>query len=292
MSFSSLLRRGVSLACLPLGYTKSVLRPGARILMYHRVAPGLAGDQLTVRPEVFEQQMAYLARNCRVRSLSQVVDDIKHSRVQRGDVAITFDDGYLDNLTHALPILKRHNLPATIFVTTAFCDQSVSHPRYPASAERLHLTWDKVRLLAQQPGITIGSHTVTHPYLSRLPEAAAMAETAESRARIARELQREVAFFCYPSGDVTAREAKLAERAGYAAAVTVAPGLNRPDTPRSLLNRTEMTDADSPWDLAVKLKGGYDPVHALLHRRRQRKFAREAAAVSLPGALPGSLPGR
>ncbi len=277
MKFSVLLRRCVSLACLPIGYPMAALRPGARILMYHRVAPGLAGDQLTVSPENFDRQMAYLARRCRVRSLSQVADDLKHNRARQGDVAITFDDGYLDNLTHALPILKKYNLPATIFVTTGFCDQSLNHPRYPASAERLHLTWDEVRLLAGQPGITIGSHTLTHPFLSRLPEAAALEETAASRARIAREIGREVAFFCYPSGDVTEREAQLVERSGYAGAVTVAPGLNRSDTPRALLHRTEMTDADSPWDLAVKLKGGYDPVHALLHLRRRRKFARAAA---------------
>ncbi len=277
MKPSVLLRRCVSLACLPLGWLMGVVRPGARILMYHRVAPGLAGDQLTVTPEHFERQMAYLARSCRVRSLSQVVDDLKHSRVRRGDVAITFDDGYLDNLSHALPILKKYNLPATIFVTTGFCDQDLNHPRYPASSERLHLTWDEVRLLAAQPGICIGSHTVTHPYLSRLDEAAAQDETTRSRALIAREIGRDVAFFCYPSGDVTAREARLVERAGYAAAVTVAPGLNRADTPRALLHRTEMTDADGPWDLAVKLLGGYDPVHALLHRRRRRQFARAAA---------------
>lgn len=275
----SLLRRAVSLACLPWGWAVSRVRPGLRILMYHRVAPGLPDDQLTVRPDTFDRQMDHLSRHCRVRSLADALDDLRAGTTRRGDVVVTFDDGYLDNLTHALPILQKHGVPATIFVTSAFCDQAMSHPRYPASAERLHLTWDEVRRLAREPGIAIGSHTVSHPYLSRVPEAEARAEVTDSRALIARELGADVPHFCYPSGDVTPREAALVQAAGYTAAVTVAPGLNRRGTSPFLLHRTEMTDADTPFDLALKLSGAYDPVHALLHWRRQRKFAQAAAST-------------
>jgi len=278
----SLLRRAVSLACLPWGWAASRVRPGLRILMYHRVAPGLEGDQLTVHPDRFEQQMAWLSANCRVRSLSDALADLTAGRTKRGDVVVTFDDGYLDNLTHALPVLLYHKVPATIFVTSAFCDQALSHPRYPASAQRLHLTWDEVRHLARQPGIAIGSHTVSHPYLSRVPAAEAEAEVSNSRTLIAQQIGADVPHFCYPSGDVTPREAELVARAGYTAAVTVAPGANHRNTPPHLLHRTEMTDADTPFDLALKLSGAYDPVHALLHWRRQRKFAQAAASNRQP----------
>ncbi len=274
-----LLRTAVSCGLALGAWPYQRLRPGLRILMYHRIDRLAAYDQLTVRPERFEEQMAYVAQHCRVISLAEAVRELAAGPVTRPGVVLTFDDGYRDNLLHALPVLRRYGLPATIFVTTRFCDQELSHPRYGTNVAGLHLSWEELRALAREPGIAIGSHTVTHPYLSRLERAAAMAEIAASRATIARELGVPVDFFCYPSGDVTQREMALVAAAGYRAAVGVAPGANRAGTALYALRRTEVTDHDGVRELALKLAGAYDPIHWLLHRRRERRFAQARARL-------------
>lgn len=284
----ALARRALAAALLPAARLHARLRPGVRILMYHRVDRLPGYDQLTVTPERFARHVAYLARHCRPLSLADAVDELE--RGPSGDaVVVTLDDGYRDNLVHALPALRRHGVPATLFVTAAFCDQARRHPRYPAGDGRLHLDWEELRALASDPLVTIGSHALTHPHLRRLSAAAAREEIGGSRERIARELGRPVEFFCYPSGDLGPREVELVRAAGYRAAVTVAPGANRRGTPPLELRRTEVTDRDDDGDLRAKLSGAYDPVHLWLHRARTRRFEAEARAEQAPAA-PGAGP--
>jgi peptidoglycan/xylan/chitin deacetylase (PgdA/CDA1 family) len=278
VSGSSLVRTAVATACLPWSTLASAARPGVRVLMYHRVFPRADYDQLTVTPERFAEQMQWLSQHFEVVSLSDAVSGLGQGN-GRQRVAITFDDGYRDNLQHALPVLQRLRLPATIFITTSFCSQAMRHPRYPAVDGQLHLTWDEVRVLASAPGITIGSHTATHPYLQRISNEQVRAEIGDSRKCIEDEIGRPVEFFCYPSGDVGPREIEAARAAGYRASVTVAPGLNRAGIDLQALRRTEITQHDGPTDFALKLRGGYDPIHALLHWRRQRRFASQAQAA-------------
>ncbi|MFV1985536.1 MAG: polysaccharide deacetylase family protein, partial [Thiohalomonadales bacterium] len=129
-------RRFIAAAVYPLAKIYQHLFPGIRILMYHRIANFTSYDQLVVTPARFEQQMSYLHKHYRVISLSQAIDELKKGNIQSG-VVVTFDDGYLDNLQNALPILKKYNISATIFVTTTFCDQSTSHSRYSNDKQRV-----------------------------------------------------------------------------------------------------------------------------------------------------------
>jgi peptidoglycan/xylan/chitin deacetylase (PgdA/CDA1 family) len=271
------IRTAASRALLPLARLWERASPGIRILMYHRVDRLQSYDQLTVRPERFCEHMALLAARERVVSLAQAVQELRAGPSRRG-VALTFDDGYRDNLVHATPLLARLGLPATVFVTAEFCGQTKSHPRYPETAERLHLDWDEVRQIAGIAGFTIGSHTLSHPYLQRLSAAAADREIRLSRTVIAERIGHEVEFLCYPSGDVTEREQDLARAAGYLAAVTVAPGRNKRGAPLLALRRTEVTDHDTAADLAAKLDGAFDLLHLALHAGRRRAFARAARA--------------
>jgi len=282
-----LLRLGAALPWLPGALLERSLRPGVRVLMYHRVRTTTGFDQLSVHPDRFEQQMARLQQSQCAVTLDEALDMLRHGPIDKPAVAVTFDDGYLDNLRDALPILQAHAIPATIFVTVAFCDQTARHARYSNERGRLHLDWDEVRELSAQPGITIGSHTLTHPHLPQLPSAEAQREIAESRARIESQIARPVFHFCYPSGDLGDREARLAREAGYRAAVTVAPGVNRVHADPYLLRRTEVTDRDDEWAFALKLAGSYDRLHSVLHRRRVRQFQRQALAVQATVAPDG-----
>ena len=91
------------------------------ILLYHRVNQD--NDPLfpAVSVEAFDAQMKYLASNFRVRSLTEILGDIKRGvELEEGTLAITFDDGYRDNYLFAHPVLTKHNLPATLFVAAGF----------------------------------------------------------------------------------------------------------------------------------------------------------------------------
>lgn len=107
-----------------------VSRPdGAIVLMYHSVAgedlAGYIDPPNRLPPALFERQMAYLARHRTVVPLSEAIDAIAAGRTPRaGTVCITFDDGYLDNLTVAAPILAKYRLPATLFLATGYVQRA------------------------------------------------------------------------------------------------------------------------------------------------------------------------
>lgn len=90
------------------------------ILMYHRILsnPLLPG----ISPEIFEQQLAYIKNRFRVIPMNQMVEELNTNSLKPYSVAITFDDGHGDFYTTAWPLLKRYNMPASLYVTTGFVD--------------------------------------------------------------------------------------------------------------------------------------------------------------------------
>jgi peptidoglycan/xylan/chitin deacetylase (PgdA/CDA1 family) len=115
-----------------------LLRPLARTyrgaatgLMYHRVTPALAADFLPnailgVSPERFAEQLDVLARTARCVDLVSFFEQFSTGVLREHVTLVTFDDGYRDNLTHALPLLEKYGIPAAIFVTTGFVDGSTA----------------------------------------------------------------------------------------------------------------------------------------------------------------------
>ncbi|MBI2216437.1 MAG: polysaccharide deacetylase family protein [Candidatus Rokubacteria bacterium] len=91
-----------------------------QVLTYHRVNDEADPFFPAVRTAVFEEHMAYVARTYRVLTVEEAHEGVRRRMLPRGALAITFDDGYRDNLTHAAPILARYGLPATVFVATGF----------------------------------------------------------------------------------------------------------------------------------------------------------------------------
>ena len=111
------------------------------VLIYHRVADLERDPQLlAVSPATFDAQMTVLARDFRVVELAELADTLHRGRVERRTVAVTFDDGYADNLLAAAPILEAHRVPATVFVSSGHLD---------AGRE---FWWDEVERLVLAPG--------------------------------------------------------------------------------------------------------------------------------------------
>ena len=93
------------------------------ILLYHRVANDPIDSQLlTVSPKNFEEHLKILSDHYRVLSLYELIQEVRSGNLQPGTVALTFDDGYLDNLTNAVPLLEKLKVPATIFITSGMLD--------------------------------------------------------------------------------------------------------------------------------------------------------------------------
>lgn len=102
-----------------------------RVLTYHRIIDP-AGDptvypRIAVTPQAFAEQMAFVAQHYRVISMQELLAYRQGSCcLPPRALLITFDDGYTDFAEHAWPILRRHNLPVTLFVPTAFPDSGES----------------------------------------------------------------------------------------------------------------------------------------------------------------------
>lgn len=179
------------------------------ILVYHSVAghhPGQTPDQLKmdVDTAAFREQMSYLAEHkYSVISLAALIDALEGRTPLRDHaVVITFDDGWETQYEHAFPVLKQFGFTATFFIITK-----------PIGHSSLYLTWDQIREM-RDAGMTIGSHTRTHPTLTS-PDVSLPDEIANSRQDLERNLGTAPDYFAYPYGTWDAQVVAAVRAAGY-----------------------------------------------------------------------------
>jgi peptidoglycan/xylan/chitin deacetylase (PgdA/CDA1 family) len=206
------------------------------ILAYHRVNPG-AVDGLSITPEAFEAQLKYLSEKGWVNAaLDEAVSPTSRSAPTSRKFAITLDDGYQDNYYYALPVLRRLGMRATVFVAVDYTRTQRPFPWVRKAIERddLALTWDQIEEMMGSGHFSIGSHTLTHPFLSQLDREAASREIAVSKSVLEDRLGVPMTTFCYPAGDFKAETVELVGEAGYKLAV-VTPNRYISETPLTLL---------------------------------------------------------
>ena len=184
------------------------------ILVYHSVAPHHPGQtpaqiQLDVDTTSFQEQMNYLAEhNYRVISLEKLVDALKNNApLPERAVVITFDDGWVSQYRHAFPVLRQHGFKATFFIYTKPIGRDDS----------LYMNWDQV-LELRDAGMTIGSHSRTHPQLTTVDASMLRNEVEDSRNELQQRLGTAPDLFAYPYGAWDARAADAVKAAGYRAA--------------------------------------------------------------------------
>ena len=245
--------------------------PALRILMYHRVNDTHPGDRLTVHPRAFEAQMAILAACGRpVVALEDALPALRGTApLRERAVAITFDDGFRDNLQFAAPVLEKYRLPATFFVVTDHVGTDRCIDRYDGCCDEDRvLTWDEVKEMAAR-GHAIGGHSRTHRELGRLSEAEVAEEVAGCRREIEVRTGRAPRFFCYPRGSEGPGVRRQVARAGFDGACTVSPGTNAAGIDPFGLRRTEIAGGDTVEDFGRKLEGRFDGWHRLVQRVAQ-----------------------
>lgn len=300
---------------------------GARltIFIFHRVLAEpdpMAPDEPDARR--FAQELAWIADWFNVLSLEEVVNRLQSGALPPRAAAITFDDGYADNVTVALPLLQQAGLTATFFIATGYLDggrmwndtitesvracggaeldlsevglgcwplatPSMRHAAARAItlaikreapsrraeltarvAERssvrlpddLMMTSAQLRSLADA-GMAIGAHTVSHPILRALDDAAALREITDSKSWLESLIGRPVALFAYPNGvpgeDYDARHVQMVRRAGFKAACATRWGAAARDSDLFQLPRFR------PWDVS-RTRYGARLVHNLMRR--------------------------
>ena len=307
--------------CLSPGGARAQLS----ILIFHRVLPEpdvLCPDAPDLRR--FEQELHWISRWFHVLPLDDAAARLAAGRLPPRAAAITFDDGYADNATVALPALQRAGLSATFFIATSFLDggrmwndtviesvracrapwlelgaaglgrfamdgiesrrkaisQLLPAIKYLAPAQReaavaavqaacgarlpddLMMRSEQV-LALRRSGMQVGAHTRSHPILARLGDDLAADEISGSKRDLEALLSEPVTLFAYPNGkpgvDYGASHARMVQEAGFAAAVSTAPGAASARSDRFQLPRF------SPWDrsrtryglrMLVNLRGG------------------------------------
>lgn len=227
-------------------------RAGAVVLCYHNVLPsnhGVADPALHIPVARFTEQMDWLAAHFQVIPLSELARLATMGRPLRGLAALTFDDAYEGTLGHGLPVLAARQLPATIFVPTAYPDHGQAFWwDHPSAAAAVHdpvlrsrwleeLDGDGTRILEGEPSatlpadqrsarwdalaaqrsdlVTLESHSVTHRSLPRLSDVDLREELQASADRLEAQLGSRPRWIAYPYGRWDARVARAAAAAGY-----------------------------------------------------------------------------
>lgn len=185
------------------------------ILMYHRISDD--GGKWCVPPEDFEAQMRFLKEEGYVSILPA---DLAANRrwgkpLPARPVIITFDDGYLDAMTEAEPVLKRYGLRGLVYLVTGYVAEDPANRRQFAGADCL--TWPEVREIRRRGVLAFGGHSTGHTALPRFPDP--LAETRRSADEIRGSGGFRPDAFCYPYGMCRDESAAAVREAGFSTGV-------------------------------------------------------------------------
>lgn len=262
------------------------------ILMYHRVAErtgGVSSPTANVTPRRFREQLrGLLDRGFEAWSLSRILSTRSASLSVPANVfAVTFDDGYQNNLVHALPILEELGVPATVYVATAFLDSNRPFPfdnwdgcrmaGVPAASWK-PLTMAECRQLAIHPLIELGAHT--HSHGAFVDDAQALVEDLAINLRVLREeFGVERPTFAYPYGAIRSEMVEAVRRLEIASAVTTRAERIRPNADQFTWGRFTADQRDTAATLAAKLAGWYESIASML------RAAKRPVSAIIPGGV-------
>jgi len=214
--------------------------------MYHVIAnapAGVAFPDLFVRPSDFAAQMSWLdAHGFHAVTLHRVYDYwLRGMPLPKQPIVLSFDDGYLGQHIHAMPVLRKLGWPGVLNLKVDALKSRYTLP-----------PWRVRQMLAA--GWELDAHTITHPDLTHVDDAQLWREVHGSRVELQRIFHVPVEFFCYPSGRYDAHVVAAVRRAGYLGATTTNYGLA---TPKDLftLNRIRISGSDRLAGFAHKLQG-------------------------------------
>lgn len=220
------------------------------VLMYHHFQENISKKQesAAVHPDLFEKQLLTLIQHgytpINFKDLNLYLQG--KGGLPLKPLIITADDGYLNNYQKAFPILKKHQIPATFFITTRYIGVQTSFA---------HFTWEQAREMENSGLIDIQSHTHGHELLNRIPDDEVRHQVDVSFALIEEKLgKRDVKVLAYPQFYNDKRTRQILLDQGVELQVTALAKQNNPTSQPTNIQRIHVANNTSPEDLVRKIK--------------------------------------
>ena len=231
-------------------------RRGHRVFVYHSIVPEPWQDpyEMTVSVRRFEEQLATLKQRGGVVPLDASSD---------ATVSLTFDDGFADNVSLALPVLVKVGVPATLFVVVEAVERAAFDflpPPPPGRKWSAPLTWRALEAWVAA-GLSVGLHGWTHTAFTETPAPALRQQLERGKRTLEDRLGVAVDDVAYPYGDLKHfddRVLAVAAEAGFRRGYTAVAGPNVADTPSMALMRIRMTEWDDAEFVLRKANGRFD----------------------------------
>lgn len=193
-------------------------------VMYHRVVDAITGPDpyaLNITSADLESQLKHLkSSGYRSVPLEEALAVARGGNGASGkQVVLTFDDGYMDFMTHALPLLRKYDFTATVYLVSE--QISGTNKWDEGRADHAQLMGPSEIREAGEAGITFGSHSKSHPRLADLPLDEAREEVFGSKKALEDLLGHPVPLFCYPFGNSSEAVRDFVREAGYSAALGI-----------------------------------------------------------------------
>jgi peptidoglycan/xylan/chitin deacetylase (PgdA/CDA1 family) len=225
--------RGLGEATSGVGAVNGLQERTLCVLMYHKVND-VEGNTVTVAPGTFDEQMAQLGvLGYTAVSLDDVIAHYVDSKpLPQRSVLISFDDGYLDNLENAVPILQKYGYPAVLFAPIGYLGvrRPLPHDEHLAARGIVNPTLDWSQLAElERAGVRVESHGIGHRPLADLEVDEAAREITLSKLRLEEALGRPIRAFAYVKGSEAHYRPvhlSLLRQAGYDVAFTSISGGN------------------------------------------------------------------
>ncbi|SEJ40015.1 Polysaccharide deacetylase [Cyclobacterium xiamenense] len=260
---------------LPVLFREVFQRNKVSILVFHDM------DRQTA-----EASFAYLSKHYNFISLDRLITALQNKderHLPKKAMVVTFDDGHARNY-ELLPVIKRYKVPATIFICSGIIDtgrhywfrekldkKTIRSLKKIPNKDRIAFLRsrgfdpekeypNKQALSAAQieemsTYVSMQSHTVSHPILSRCEDEESNWEISESKRSLEKKLKQPINAIAYPNGSYTKREVAFAQAAGYACGLTVEAGFNSTRTDPFRLKRLDPNDTPDINELIVKASG-------------------------------------
>jgi peptidoglycan/xylan/chitin deacetylase (PgdA/CDA1 family) len=251
------------------------------VFMYHHINR-YAADLVTLTPEGFENHLRFLTeKGLQTIFLDELLEYLRGEKsFARPAVALTFDDGHLDNWLYAFPLLKKYGVKATIFVVTSWMSAGAPRaqwapdggpdqdlPRIPTHQESKEmaaagdyeggLRWEEARRMEESGLIDIQSHTHRHedfflgerrsPRLDPLKREALRLDLERSKALIETRLAKPCRFLSWPWGKYDSQAVGLAKESGFEALATTEKGVNFPGSDEWTIKRVVTASGERQW---------------------------------------------
>lgn len=231
-----------------------------RILLYHSISDERQ-YHFAVSPSEFAWQMEWIyQQKVSVKSLEEVLGmDSCTRQGHQPQVVISFDDGYEDNFTNAMPILQKYGYCATFFVVTDFVGTTNLWATNQAAPRFKLMNWEQIIALSEK-GHIIGSHAHRHVNLQTLDSIQLEEELTKSRLLLLEKLDQDFLPFAYPYGKHSESAIAHMKRNGYNCAL-MAGGFwgNHKRTDPWQLKREDINQGTSRRDFMARVRGAVDP---------------------------------